>query len=314
MERQETILDTDTSQRRERRRVRAWRRALGSAVALVGFSIAPLAAQEEAALSEPSTLVSLRAIPAGNLLWIGAHPDDEVILAPLLGELCVEGRHTCTFLVATHGESGLCRLPEGCEPDVETVRLAEMRAAAALYRANLFQGMLPDVPGPDPVAVRQAWNAEVGGRGELLDRLATAIASAAPRAVITFDPRHGSTCHSAHRAIGAMAIQALGRLHIPPPAVFLLESRVRIAPGGTSIVFSKAVDSPSLLTFDVTKPRRGAPGTGWDYLLADAHVQPSQFDATFLASLEGVPNEARRVYLLPLSAWTPSLTGVDGCL
>ena len=277
---------------------------------LGAFRLSPLAAQE---IAEPAAaLASLRAIPPGNLLWIGAHPDDEVILAPLLGELCVEGKHKCTFLVATHGEAGLCRLPDGCAPDLATVRTAEMRAAASLYRATLFQGVLPDVFASDPSAVRQAWAATVGGRDELLDQLANAIRTAAPRAVITFDPRHGSTCHPAHRALGALAIQAVARLHAPP-AVFLLESRVRIASGGSSIVFSPALDVPELLTFDVTPPRRGARGTGWSYLLADARTQPSQFDAAFLASLSAVPTAARRVYLLPLSAWTPRYDGVDGC-
>jgi len=295
---------------RQRRPIRDLRPAVLALALLALAGSVDAAAQEEARAAE--TFASLRAIPAGNLLWIGAHPDDEVILAPLLGELCVEGRHSCTLLVMTRGESGLCRLPGGCEPDVGTVRTAEMQAAAALYRARLVQGTLPDVPGPDPVAVRRIWAATVGGKGALLDRLAGAIRIAAPRAILTFDPRHGSTCHPAHRAVGTLVLQALARLALPPP-VFVLESRVRIAPGGTNIAFSKAVDERELLTFDATKPRRGAPGTGWDYLLADAHRQPSQFDATFLASMEAVPASARRVWLLPEAAWTPSLAGVDGC-
>ncbi|HEY0782183.1 MAG TPA: PIG-L family deacetylase [Thermoanaerobaculia bacterium] len=281
------------------------------AVALLALSAGPLQAQGLEG-SDAVPFASLRAIPAGNLLWIGAHPDDEVILAPLLGELCIEGRHSCTLLVLTRGESGLCRLPGGCAPDVATVRTAEMQAAAALYRARLVQGTLPDVPGPDPVAVRRAWAATVGGKDALLDRLAGAIRIAAPRAIITFDPRHGSTCHPAHRAVGTLVLQALARLAAPPP-VFVLQSRVRIAPGGANIALSPAVEGPELLTFDATKSRRGAPGTLWDYLLADAHRQPSQFDATFLASMEAVPTSARRVWLLPAAAWTPSLSGVDGC-
>jgi hypothetical protein len=43
----------------------------------------------------------LAAIPPGTVLWVGAHPDDDVLLAPLLGELCSEGRHRCALVVAT---------------------------------------------------------------------------------------------------------------------------------------------------------------------------------------------------------------------
>jgi LmbE family N-acetylglucosaminyl deacetylase len=246
---------------------------------------------------------ALPAIPPGTVLWIGAHPDDEVLLAPLLGELCAGGGHSCALLVATRGENGGSRLPGGCHPDLATVRTAEVRAAARLYHARLLQDSLPDVFGPDPPAVRAAWAAAAGGGEALLDRLAGAIDSVAPRTIITFDPRHGTTCHNAHRALGRLVLRALPRLSIPQPAVFLLESRVRIAPGGASIVFSSAAPGdPELLRFDANAPRPPLPGTAWNYLLADARRQPSQFDFTFLSSLAAVPPRRRSVFLLAAAA------------
>jgi len=257
---------------------------------------------------------ALAAIPPGTVLWVGAHPDDEVLLAPLLGELCSEGRHRCALIVVTRGENGACRLPGGCHPDVATVRSAEMRAAARLFRARLLQGTLPDVFGPDPAAVRQAWADAVGGEDQLLDRLAGAIDGVAPRTIIAFDPRHGTTCHNAHRALGRLVLRAVERLSQPAPEVFLLESRVRIAPGGTRIQFSAAAPGdPALLRFDGNTPLRPGPGTAWDFLLDDARRQPSQFDAVFLSSLLAVPPTHREVYLLPAAALDTDPSPIDPC-
>lgn len=257
---------------------------------------------------------ALAAIPPGTVLWVGAHPDDEVLLAPLLGELCGEGKHRCALVVATRGENGAYRLPGGCHPDLATVRTAEMRAAAQLFGARLLQGSLPDVFGPDPAAVRRAWADAAGGEDQLLDRLAGAIDGVAPRTIISFDPRHGTTCHNAHRALGRLVLRAVARLSQPAPEVFLLESRVRIAPEGTSIRFSAAAPGdPELLRFDGNTPLRPGPGTAWDYLLDDARRQPSQFEAAFLSSLLAVPPTHREVYLLPAAALATDPSPIDPC-
>ena len=56
-------------------------------------------------------------LPApGSVMWIAAHPDDEVLVAPLLARWCGDGHARCSLLVATRGEAGACRLPGGCRP------------------------------------------------------------------------------------------------------------------------------------------------------------------------------------------------------
>jgi LmbE family N-acetylglucosaminyl deacetylase len=256
---------------------------------------------------------ALASVAPGIVLWVGAHPDDEVLLAPLLGEICVVRRHPCALLVATRGENGACRLPGGCHPDLAAVRSAEMRAAAKVYDARLLQGSLPDVAGPDPAAVRQSWDAAEGRDDLLLGRLATAIESVAPRTIITFDPRHGTTCHNAHRAIGRLVLEALDRLKAPAPEVYLLEDRVLIAAGGASIRFLPASPGdPALLAFDANTPLR-PDGTTWDFLLDDARRQPSQFNATFLSSMLAVPATHRYIYMMPAADLATDTSRFDLC-
>ena len=58
-----------------------------------------------------------------RILWFGAHPDDELFVAPWLGAMFDRGA-AIGFLVATRGEQGPCYRPEGCAPDLATVRAA----------------------------------------------------------------------------------------------------------------------------------------------------------------------------------------------
>jgi len=45
----------------------------------------------------------VEALAGKRVLWVGAHPDDESTVAPLLGEACRERGARCSFLVATRG-------------------------------------------------------------------------------------------------------------------------------------------------------------------------------------------------------------------
>ena len=237
----------------------------------------------------------------GSVMFVGAHPDDETMAAPLLGRLCAEMGRRCSLLVATRGESGLCRLPGGCLPDLGTVRTREMQAAAALFGAALTQWDLPDLPGPDPETVRAAWAARSGGDVALVMRIAGEIAASASQAVVTFDPRHGSTCHPAHRALGSLVLDALARLGSFAPTAFLLETRVERLEDAEAVRFSPFVpEDLRAFAFDATLARGGAAaGTAWDFVIGDARAHPSQFDPTFLQALSLVPDSDREVRLLP---------------
>ena len=61
---------------------------------------------------------------AKRIVWVGAHPDDETVAAPLLARLCLASGVTCTFLVFTKGEGGSCGLAS-CGANLGDFRAAE---------------------------------------------------------------------------------------------------------------------------------------------------------------------------------------------
>ena len=262
-------------------------------------------------------------LSAGKVLWLGAHPDDEVSAAALLGDLCVERGARCTLLVMTRGEDGPCKLPQGCLPNVATVRTQEMQAAAAFFHATLMQRDFPDVSGPTPQAVLDSWAQSVGGEEELIKRVMTTIQTVAPDVVLTFDPRIGATCHSAHRAVAALTLAALARqaserlnLRAPNgyfsqpgknlPLTFLLASRIDTSLN--PVLFSAAVaEDQHLRGYDATQQLERINATGWEYVLRNAQLHASQFDAALLAALRSVPESRQKLFFLSRSDVTESV-------
>jgi LmbE family N-acetylglucosaminyl deacetylase len=224
------------------------------------------------ALATPAAAERRRAarIPQ-RILSIGAHPDDEILLAPLLGRECVERGAQCALLVMTRGEAG----------GAADVRSAEMHAAAAMLHATLTLWNYPDVM----TGFDAAWPGAV-------DAIAFAIESAAPTVVYTFDPRHGSTCHPAHRVLGALVLEALAGLDAPPPLVFVET---------TSDFRSAAAEAVAI---DVSAQ--------WSYLVRDAEIHASQFSAAQRDALASTPPERRRVWLLDADA-APRATYTLAC-
>ena len=187
-----------------------------------------------APLERPAPSLALE-LAAGPVVVVTAHPDDEVLLAPLLGEVCVELDGRCTLVVATRGERGVCLVPGGCHPDVATVRVGEMRQAAALFGAALVPWDLGDGTATSAAGVRAAWVAAAGGEPALLDRIAGEILAAQDAVGVT-DGADGAV-HGAHlrsaprqhrprRPPGARAARPRrGRPSAPRPAAQGLPAR-----------------------------------------------------------------------------------------
>lgn len=226
----------------------------------------------------------------GTVLFVGAHPGDEVLAAPLLGEVCsVRGAH-CTFLVATRGGNGVCKRPGGCAPDLATVRTQEMERTAALFGAELIQWDLPDATGMYYQDVELRWGRHFpGGFAELDNRLSSAVAAVHPTAVVTFDRRHGSTCNPDHGAVESLLTRVEANV-VPNADFYWLESLLPPNPN-LAAGFSPAVrDDPGVETVNA------APF--WSFLLEDAAVHTSQFSVTDLLAFGAVPNASRVIPIL----------------
>ena len=83
-----------------------------------------------------------------RVLWVAAHGDDEVMGAGVLMHACVKQLSPCHFFVFTRDRGAECLLPEGCRPDMASVRFWEMRRAARNYGATLEQSDLFNAPLP----------------------------------------------------------------------------------------------------------------------------------------------------------------------
>lgn len=239
-------------------------------------------------------------IDARRVLWIGAHPDDETVVAPLLAHVCGVNGTTCTFVVLTRGEDGGCRLPDGCKPDLATVRDAELRASAALFGATLRAWDLGDVQGT-PDDVLRAWSAESGSVDDLVGGIADEIAAARPDVLLAFDPRHGVTCHPAHRTAGDLALRAAEQAGVTKDRILLATAEWIVE--GTDDVFGflpYARDDARVLRWDATRPLPSRDGTGWDWLVKVLDAHPSQFFGFRDAALAAPP--AMRI--VPLLAAT----------
>lgn len=200
-----------------------------------------------------------------RLLWIGAHPDDESLIAPIFGPICAT--NDCTLLVLTNGS------PQ---------RAAEFQRSAAALHAHAIQWDLPDV-----FDVTQ-W----GNRAALVSKLASMIAAEEPTAIYTFDPRHGSSCHPAHREAGQLTLDAVATLGTHAPPVMLVETFILRDAASQIVAFAPATALAS--SIDAT--------LNWRYLVDDAAIHESQFSPEQIEILRSIPAAERRVWLLPAGA------------
>jgi LmbE family N-acetylglucosaminyl deacetylase len=259
-------------------------------VTLILFALTALVAGS-AESSQPQSPATFPG--AKSLLWVGAHPDDETIAAPLIARLCIEEGLSCTFLVMTKGEAGRCHLANGCHPDLGSVRAAEMRRSARLFGAELNQWSLPDGGGIS------GWTAASGSHDALIERVTSLIRKVNPDIVLTFDPRHGSTCHPDHGAAGDVVLESVHRLS-RQPTVYLLETVVTGSTSPFSISFSPgAPASAGAIGFDANQALRARPTTAWQFTVWVAQTHASQFDAAAVRGLAKLPSKQRVVFVAP---------------
>ena len=229
-----------------------------------------------------------------SLMWIAAHPDDEAVVAPLLAFWCRDQRVRCSMVVFTRGEAGQCLRSDGCLPDVASVRSAEAGAASEYFGADSILFRYPDGGGRLP----PSW---AGGNApaDTIARLSDFIDAVSPDIILTFDPRHGTTCHPDHRAVGNIVLDAAKRAR-HQAQVYLLETRVTFSADPFAIHFTPA--DPEALVFDATSTLNFTRGPAWNAVIDDMQRHSSQFDGTFIRAAQNVPSSEHRVYLAPAEA------------
>jgi LmbE family N-acetylglucosaminyl deacetylase len=179
-----------------------------------------------------------RSLPR-HVVWVGAHPDDEIFAATLLHDLCVRGRASCAWIVLTRGEKGTCADDARCD-DLVRRRGVELRRSAAALHASVEQWELADGAAFDPRDVLRAWSSR--DCGSLLKRLRDALAGA--DLVLTFEREHGTSLHPDHRAAAILVLVATAVAGMPRrPRLYALMNQAEVTRGGTLITFAPRVPS-----------------------------------------------------------------------
>ena len=197
---------------------------------------------------------------ARRILVITAHPDDEILLAPLLGDRCVRDGTSCAIIVMTTGNF---------IPEMGDVRAAEMARSAALLNLRLTQWTFTDVL----ENVDATWSAEAGDHASLVRMLHDVIAIEQPDLILTFDPEHGSTGHEAHRVVGALVLESGAQ------NVVQLETRA------------------NGLNLSSARPLASVYNGDWNWVVRVAETHASQFTPEQVEILRTLPLTERRVWL-----------------
>jgi len=213
---------------------------------------------------------------ARTILVITAHPDDEILIAPLLANRCVRGGASCSILVMTTGDAA----------GLGEVRVGEMTRAAALLHLRLTQWTYSDVWSDAGVV----WASEAGDRATLVRRIADVIAAEQPDMILTLDPRHGTTCHPAHREVGRLVVETGAK------NVFFIETAARFIGGG----FDLWNASPAHAWIYVAND-------DWRYAVQLAEIHATQFTQKQVESLRTLPIAQRRVWFAPAGATAESV-------
>lgn len=228
---------------------------------------------------------------AKDYLWIGAHPDDEMYVAPLFKKLCVEKRNQCHIIVFTLGEKGHCHLGRACRR-LSNVRRNEMRNSANHLNAKLYQFNLGDGTSPDLGKVANTWVKKLGGTNKAYKKLSDLIKKINPTTIYTFDPRHGVYCHADHRATGVIALSLLEKMKFPKSKVQLVESipKAGRSNGNDWVGFQTIPRVPQISTFHAHPL--------WDELTDVMSIHKSQFTQDDIDAAASAPKRYQKLYFI----------------
>ncbi|MBP7382459.1 PIG-L family deacetylase [Myxococcota bacterium] len=145
-----------------------------------------------------------------RVMWIAAHPDDECFCGSILARASIHYGNPLQFVLMTRGDGGECCRPQGCEPDLATVRAGEMQKVADLYRGGLamesyFNAPLPVESFPKRHVLHGMWKEH----RDPMEYLVGQIRAFKPDLVLTFEPTYGATGHPEHQLTSRLAFNAV---------------------------------------------------------------------------------------------------------
>lgn len=252
-------------------------------------------------------------IKGKTVLYIGAHPDDEWGIAPVLAEACIERRAHCRFIVVSESNSLGCLLTIGLRDAKECSkrRRAEMRKVAKLFKGSVeflgFDDLFFAFNDAGVGRVMDGWRSSAGGNKALVAKMSAAVRRANPSVVFTFDPRHGSSCHSGHRAAAKLALEAIRQLPAPKRPMVWLEQTSDLEEHGaeaTSVIeaggyFGWPETAGQTLHYDA-RHRLPDGRTAFDVMVEERKLHSSQMPDE--ASGKRVINPPDALRFVPLSA------------
>jgi LmbE family N-acetylglucosaminyl deacetylase len=141
-----------------------------------------------------------------RVLWIAAHPDDEILVGSIMARSSLYYSNPLKFLVLTHGDGGECCRPEGCLPDLATIRGRELVTVCEKYKAELqherfFNAPLPVESFPKRHELAKIW----AKHKDPTLVCAKAIREYKPDVIFTFGPAFGASGHPEHQLTSRFA-------------------------------------------------------------------------------------------------------------
>ncbi|MEO8454781.1 MAG: PIG-L family deacetylase [Sphingomicrobium sp.] len=252
-----------------------------------------------------------------SVLFVGAHPDDEWGVAPLLADACIDQGARCHFVVTSESKSYGCLPTIGLRDPFKCsqIRREEMQQAAALFGGSVeffgWEDLFYSFSNVGVDRTLAGWANAAGGHEALVQRFERMLKEQKPDVIFTLDPRHGSTCHPSHRATAMLLLEAIKRLPMSERPIVWLEQTDNIDERSEEVERVNAQlgyigwpdTAADTVWFDATKRFRSG-STGYDYMLAARRLHKSQFpDEASGKTKSSAPSDAKRVPLAPLTSY-----------
>ena len=238
---------------------------------------------------------------ANRILLITAHEDDEIWFAPILAKYCSPIK--CKVVPSTSNRF--------YHPDPNEF-VNSMAYLPSAYDVGGFSSVLAT---DTPQTVLNRWNSEAYAVGliNVSNVIHLEIDKFSPDVILTFDPRHGTSCHPDHRALARAVIDGVKtypRYSFNLSKLLLLQTR-RIEVTSSTANYIGAIPAvpkdKHAVVYDMATQIAGR-GTGVDMVINLVGKYPTQFPSYVSSQFLSAPILDRTVSLLPYSKYSATDT------